>query len=226
MKIKIYRVGGSVRDSFLGFESKDIDYAVEASYDDMKSYILERGDIFLEKPEFGTIRCRVNGEVADYSICRVDGNYSDGRRPDSIKPASIYDDLSRRDFTMNAIAIDEDGNILDPYNGRNHIDNRIIVCVNNTYDRMREDALRMLRALRFSITKQMWLDTEIVEFLCWSDNINLLRNVSTERIREELYKMFSCDTYQTLKVMKSYPYLESFIFEETPIWLKPTMENK
>lgn len=223
--IKIYQVGGSVRDLLLGIKSKDIDYAVESSYDEMKSYILERGEIFLEKPEFGTIRCRVNGEVADYSICRVDGNYSDGRRPDSIKPASIYDDLSRRDFTMNAIAIDEDGNILDPYNGRNHIDNRIIVCVNNTYDRMREDALRMLRALRFSITKQMWLDTEIVEFLCWSDNINLLRNVSTERIREELYKMFSCDTYQTLKILSNYPYLSKYIFTRTNLWLKPTLES-
>lgn len=223
--IKIYQVGGSVRDLLLGIKSKDIDYAVESSYDEMKSYILERGEIFLEKPEFGTIRCRVNGEVADYSICRSDGKYLDGRRPDSIKPASIYDDLSRRDFTMNAIAIDEDGNILDPYNGRNHIDNRIIVCVNNTYDRMREDALRMLRALRFSITKQMWLDTEIVEFLCWSDNINLLRNVSTERIREELYKMFSCDTYQTLKILGNYPYLNKYIFTSTPIWLKPTLES-
>lgn len=122
--IKFYQVGGSVRDSFIGLKSKDIDYAVEApSFDAMREAIKERGgEIFLETPQFLTIRANVPGMGAcDYVLCRKDGEYVDGRRPETVTAGTILDDLARRDFTMNAIAIAEDGTILDPFDGRKDI---------------------------------------------------------------------------------------------------------
>ncbi len=102
--VKIYLVGGSIRDQLLGLKSKDLDYAVEAgSYEEMRDYIKENGKIFLETPEYLTIRAHLkNGEPADFVLCRKDGEYSDGRRPDKVTPGTLYDDLARRDFTVNA----------------------------------------------------------------------------------------------------------------------------
>ena len=110
--MKIYQVGGSVRDEFLNIKSKDIDYAVEAdSFGDMRKYMIDNGyNIFLETPQYFTIRAKFpdshecNHLVADFALCRIDGQYSDGRRPDKVHRATIHEDLSRRDFTINAIA--------------------------------------------------------------------------------------------------------------------------
>src|SRR5689334_19330699 len=100
-KVKLYKVGGYVRDQVLGLKSKDIDYAVEAeSYDAMKNHLIEKGaKIYLEQPQYFTIRGKLNDEDADFVLCRKEGKYSDGRRPDTVEIGTIYDDLARRDFT-------------------------------------------------------------------------------------------------------------------------------
>jgi len=230
--VKIYEVGGSVRDSFLNTPTKDYDYCVEAdSYEQMKQFLVDDGlEIFLETPEYFTIRGFNRKKyplAADYVWCRVEGPYSDGRHPDWVKPGTLLDDLSRRDFTCNAIAKDVDtGRIIDPFNGQKDIASFTIRCVGNVEDRMREDALRMLRAIRFCITKNMRISREITEFIDNVDNINLLKNISSERIREELRKCFEFDTNSTLEVLERFKYLRFFIFNNTNIWLMPTQEKR
>lgn len=227
MSVKFYLVGGAVRDKLLGLESKDMDYAVEApSYQDMIAAIKERGgEIFLEKPEYATVRAKVpNLGTADFVLCRKDGYYSDGRRPDSVAPGTLLDDLSRRDFTINAMAIDEAGKIIDPFNGQNDLKNKEIKCVGNAKDRLTEDSLRMLRAIRFAITKDMTISEDIDWFMYYG-NPELIKNVSVERIREELYKCFKHNTPKTLHYLQAYHCMTEIIFENG-LWLKPTLEQR
>lgn len=222
--MKIFKVGGCVRDELIGVKSKDIDYAVECgSFEEMREHIARIGTIFLEKPEYLTIRAMINGEPADYVMCRKDGYYSDNRRPDSVEPGTILDDLSRRDFTINAIAIDTaTGEYYDPFNGAADLKLGKIVCVRSS-QRLEEDPLRILRAIRFAITKNLRLDTSIIGFIQYACLSNMLRTVSIERIREELQRCFAYDTVATLDYIASFNL--SFLFENQ-LWLKPTLEER
>lgn len=223
--IQLYKVGGAVRDQFLGIESKDIDFAVEApSFEVMREHIAAQGKIFLEKPEFFTIRAKLDGIDADFVLCRKEYGYSDGRRPDSVAVGDIYDDLSRRDFTMNAVAVRvADNEIIDPYNGIADINQRIIRCVGRAEDRFSEDSLRMLRAVRFHITKNFDLDSEILLALENQRLLDKLINVSSERIREELNRCFKYNTLKTLMMFDQFPKLRSVVFSaDTGLWLEAT----
>jgi len=228
MTIKMYLVGGAVRDQILGIPSNDLDFAVEApSYEAMRAEIERRGGtIFLEKPEYLTIRARIPElGAADYVLCRKDGSYIDGRRPEDVEPGTLIDDLSRRDFTMNAIAMTEDGEYIDPFNGRQSMDGDIIHCVGDTYKRFEEDYLRMLRAIRFSITKDMTMSPQIFACLEHPEMVRHIRRVATERVREEMLKCFHCDTLKTLKILECLPLVRDAIFDHGALWLKPTLEK-
>ena len=227
-KTKLFTVGGCVRDMILGIESMDIDFAVEsASFDSMRDSIVSRGGtVFLESPEFLTIRAKMPGiGPADFVLCRKDGSYSDGRHPDSVEMGTLSDDLARRDFTMNAIAQDEDGTLIDPHNGQSDIASRRIVCVGDAATRFTEDALRLLRAVRFSITKSMELDDAIVACLSDGRFSEMLVSVSDERIREELTKAFMFDTVESLRVLERFPLVREAAFGSGGIRLEPTMRQ-
>lgn len=225
--IKLYQVGGCVRDEILGRPSKDIDYSVEAqSYLDMKQHLVSRGlKILYEKPEYLTIRAKQpDGSVADFVLCRRDGTYEDGRRPLRVVQGVLYDDLSRRDFTMNAIAKDEKGEYIDPFHGREDIKQKIIRCVGGV-DRLQEDALRMLRAIRFLVVLPGFkLDQPIHEALQDPKMVDRLCAISKERIRNELEKCFVFDTYKSLQVLLGYPLVMQRLFSDQRMWLKPTFE--
>lgn len=217
--MKIYEVGGCVRDKLLGVEPKDIDYSVEAnSFEEMKTELLKRGmELWPTDEKYMTLRGKLNGIAADFVLCRKDGFYSDGRRPDQVEMGTIYDDLARRDFTMNAIAFDlEADKFLDPFNGHADIKNKIIRCVGST-DRLKEDSLRMLRALRFSITKGFEIDFEIMK--CIIENYTLLKNISRERIFVEMNLMFQHSTLETFRLMIDLQEVFEFIFKEKDIHL-------
>lgn len=226
-----YQVGGSVRDELLGLKSKDIDYTVEApSYGAMKLDLLCRdAEIFLEKPEYLTIRAKVEsmGGACDFVLARKDRAYYDGRHPESVELGTILDDLARRDFTVNAIARSGDGTLIDPHGGLKDIKGKVIRCVGSAEQRFSEDGLRMLRAIRFSITKEMSLDHNITRCLglrsFWEPRLN---GVSVERMREELHKCFSFSTPRTLGVFDLYRSLRNHLFETTNLWLKPTLEGR
>jgi len=231
--MNLYYVGGYVRDRFLGLQSKDIDFAVEAeSYDEMRDYLAANGTIFLEKPEFFTIRAMMAfGDKripADFVLCRKESGYTDGRHPDKVEVGTIYDDLARRDFTMNAIAIKvSNGQIIDPFGGVVDIRNGIIRCVGSPRDRLSEDPLRILRALRFSITKPMWMDAELANEIRHQFSLYNFKGVSVERKREELAKMFQFDTLDTLNLLNDYrDVLEACFNYDDGIWLMPTMKGK
>lgn len=237
--MKIYKVGGAVRDELLGLKPKDYDFAVEAeSFEAMKNSLLDQGfTIFLSTPEYFTIRARfpkgydmyginTNGRctTADFVLCRKESSYSDGRRPDSVEPGTIYDDLARRDFTVNAIAQKETGVLVDPFNGVDDLNHNVLKAVGSAEERLREDALRALRALRFSVTRNFVLDDELGASLKSDWLPPLLMNISEERQREELYKMFKHNTLCALGVLFEYPQIVEACFWDK-IWLRPTMEQ-
>ncbi len=229
MSVKLYIVGGSVRDEFLGIESKDIDYAVEASsYDEMKNYLIDYGvEIFQERPQFYSIRGKHKDFGAvDFTLCRKDGFYSDGRRPDDCQIGTIYDDLARRDFTVNAIAKDvQTGEIIDPYNGRKDISTYTLKCVGEAEKRFTEDYLRLLRALRFCIVKEFLLDDSICRCLHNRDIVYGLQKISIERIYEELTKCFEHDTYKTLILLEVYSVIRYVIFDKMGLKLLPKIQK-
>jgi tRNA nucleotidyltransferase (CCA-adding enzyme) len=225
---KFFQVGGSVRDKILGVQSKDIDYAVETeSFDTMRDAILARGGkIFLETPQYFTIRAHVpNLGATDYVLCRKDGEYKDGRHPETVTAGTIMDDLARRDFTMNAIAIDTDtGEILDPHNGRADIEKHMIRCVGEPLKRFTEDRLRVFRALRFAITKNFVIDTKIMSMVQFM-SVAQFDGVSTERIREELMKAFKADSWRTMDYLVDFMPVLGQVTRARNIWFKPTTEK-
>lgn len=230
MNVKTYQVGGWVRDRLMGMKPKDLDYAVVAKdFSTMLLWIQERGTVFMTNEEFLTVRARLPGKPpADFVLCRRDGDYGDGRRPDMVFAGTLEDDLRRRDFTVNAIAFDEEsGEYMDPHGGRADIASKILRCVGDTRDRFSEDALRMLRAIRFAITKGFSLHQDIEDVLVGSRELadRLARNVSKERQREELYKCFAHDTCATLEWLARFPLVREACFRGGPLWLMPTNKH-
>jgi tRNA nucleotidyltransferase/poly(A) polymerase len=210
----------------MGLESKDIDFAVEApSFDAMRQDLLVKGiKIFQERPEFLTIRGNhpEHGGV-DYVLCRKDGAYSDGRHPDSVEIGTIDDDLARRDFTVNAIAYDGVA-YYDPHNGVKDIHDKVLRCVGRAADRLQEDGLRILRALRFHIMKGFEFDGELEDCLNSEVIVSRLDTVKEERIREELLKCFAYDTLYTLNTLEFFPLIRMAIFKKgRRLRLEPTL---
>lgn len=236
--IKLFLVGGAVRDELLGVPSHDWDFTVEAeSFDAMKSHLQSAGfTIFVDNPEFLTIRARFpksdwnfGGKqmavtTADFVLARKEGAYTDGRHPVSVEPGTILDDLRRRDFTINAIAQDVRGNLIDPHGGQRDIDRKLIRAVGSAHVRIGEDALRGLRAIRFSITKGFTISPDILDVLDSNWFLDSLSTVSRERIREEMFKTFSHSTRDAMAFFRNRPVLFDFVFDGA-LWLKPTMEK-
>ncbi len=210
--IQFYEVGGAVRDRMLGLQSKDIDFAVEAeSFKHMEDQLKLRGfKIFLSTPEFLTIRAQVPPtesekfrgiKTADFVLCRKDSPGSDGRRPDYVEPGTIYDDLARRDFTVNAMAMTAAGQILDPHGGKQDLEAGILRFVGDPMKRIAEDGLRVMRAFRFAVTKGFAIHWQTQDALRSELAVSMLGRVSVERIREELERMLAHDTIYTVQIL-------------------------
>ena len=184
-----YVVGGCVRDSLLGKEPHDWDICTDASPEQVRSVMnkwkLETIDTGIKH---GTITVVNDGDTFEVTTFRVDGEYSDNRRPDTVEFVDdITEDLSRRDFTINAMAYNDKDGLVDPFNGQEDLKSKLICCVGHPDDRFREDALRILRALRFASTYDFKIEAQTAYSI--HKNKSLLKNISAERIREELCKM-------------------------------------
>lgn len=181
-----YLVGGSVRDLVLCEEPHDYDIATSATPDEVATLFPRVIDV---GKKYGTVAAMLGDEKYEITTFRRDGNYSDGRRPDSVEfTCDLREDLSRRDFTMNAIAYDvRREEFYDPYNGMEDLRCGIIRCVGDPDDRFKEDALRMLRAMRFAAQLGFTIEDDTQNSIFY--NCNLLLNVSRERIAAEFCKI-------------------------------------
>ena len=241
MTIKLFEVGGSIRDELMGLHNPpDLDFCAESplGWEVLLAWCQENmKKVFLVTPEFLTIRGMMpNGEAIDVVMCRGDGPSSDGRHPDHVVPGTLFDDLARRDFTVNAMAREVDpktlepvGEIVDPHGGLTDLKIGMLRTVGPAADRFSEDGLRVLRAARFCLTKDLVPSEEIaaalnsIEWWEW-----IVKTVSPERIREELNKMFKHDSPEAMRFFMHMCHPQAFfvVTEGTGIWLKPTMEHK
>ena len=182
-----YIVGGAVRDMILGIEPEDYDIATSASCSDIER-LFEK--VIPVGAEFGVCQVILGGKPYEVAGFRKDGVYEDGRRPSRIEPASAFEDVSRRDFTINALLYDPlNDRIIDHVNGRDDVKKGIIRTVGNPEDRFHEDSLRMLRAVRFATRFHFTIEPEA--FAALQRNASLIQKVSCERIGDELSKMFT-----------------------------------
>lgn len=182
-----YAVGGCVRDSLLGKTPNDWDITTSAKPEDMKSVFADFHCIDTGI-KHGTVTVVIDGEPLEITTFRLDGEYEDNRHPKSVTfTSNLGADLGRRDFTVNAMAYSKMTETVDLFGGQNDLKNKIIRCVGDPDRRFNEDALRILRALRFASA----LDFEIEEKTAQSllKNRALLGNISEERIAKELLKL-------------------------------------
>lgn len=180
-----YAVGGCVRDSVLGRTPDDWDITTSAKPDEMKRLFPRTVDTGIKH---GTITVLLGREGFEVTTYRIDGTYEDGRHPSEVTfTASLKEDLRRRDFTINAMAYNERDGLVDLYGGLADIENQVIRCVGNAEERFDEDALRMLRAVRFSAQLGYRIDETTGEAIkALAPN---LQKISAERIQVELVKL-------------------------------------
>ena len=179
-----YVVGGCVRDGLMGVSPTDWDITTSALPHEIKTLFKPTIDTGIEH---GTVTVVINRRNYEVTTFRIDGQYADGRRPDSVTfTDDLVADLSRRDFTMNAIAYNPTSGIADPFCGAADIKNKTIRCVNEPVMRFSEDALRMMRAIRFAAQLSFNIEEKTyAAIFVIAERLNL---ISMERIRDELTK--------------------------------------
>ena len=188
-----YIVGGCVRDSILGRTPHDWDICTSATPSEMLEIFKDR-KIIETGLQHGTVTVVVNGEPYECTTFRIDGIYSDNRRPDTVTfTDKLIEDLRRRDFTINAMAYNDEEGLIDPFNGMEDIKYKKISCVGFAEDRFGEDALRILRAIRFAAQ----LEFTIMPGTDWEihKQYKNLENISIERINSEFCKIASSDDF-------------------------------
>ena len=215
---KIYFVGGCVRDIFLQKETKDFDFATSAKPEEILK-IFKNG--FYDN-KFGTVGIPVEiknkKEVIEITTFRTERGYKDSRHPEVIKwGKTIEEDLSRRDFTINAIAIklEKDKTIvIDPFEGQKDIDKKVIKAVGNPKERFKEDALRLMRAIRLATELSFTIDRETFEEII--NDSSLIENISKERVRDELLRILASKyPYEGIMLLKNSELLKHILPELT-----------
>ncbi|WP_338470070.1 CCA tRNA nucleotidyltransferase [Niallia sp. XMNu-256] len=180
-----YFVGGCVRDYLLGRVISDIDIATSATPSEIKQIFPRTVDVGIEH---GTVVVLWNNETYELTTFRTDGEYIDFRRPSEVTfIRNLHDDLKRRDFTMNSIAMDKGGTFTDPFCGKQAIRSKVIETVGSPRERFHEDALRMMRAVRF--VSQLQFSVEQNTYHALREHAPLLENVATERKTVEFEKL-------------------------------------
>jgi len=188
-----YFAGGCVRDELLGLEPKDYDVATDATPDDIRSLFRRTASV---GASFGVMLVRDYGPTTEVATFRTDGVYSDSRRPDEVRFTTAERDAERRDFTINAMFLDPlapDGHqIIDFVGGQQDLEHRVLRAVGDPEDRLREDHLRALRAIRFAARFGLVIDPLTTDAIC--AHASQLAGVSIERIGDEVRKMMSSPT--------------------------------
>lgn len=192
-----YIVGGCVRDMIMGRKPQDWDITTNAKPEDVKKvfgYTIDTGI------KHGTVSLLINENIYEITTYRIDGEYIDNRHPENVKFTSdLAEDLLRRDFTINAMAYNHRSGLVDIYGGEDDIKNQIVKCVGVAYNRFSEDALRILRAIRFSAKLSFVIEKDTY------DAMKLLSfgldNISKERIRDELIKILISEKPECINII-------------------------
>lgn len=197
-----YYVGGCVRDSLLGITPSDYDITTNARPDEVVSLFKALNHNVIETGlKHGTVSVAFEKRLYEVTTFRTDGKYTDGRHPESVVfVQSLKEDLARRDFTVNAMAYHHKTGLVDCFGGRNDLDSKKIRCVGNPVKRFEEDALRILRALRFAGRYDFLIEDETSRAI--KDCKELLRNISSERIYSELCGILL--TSSAAKILREY----------------------
>lgn len=192
-----YIVGGCVRDCFLKRQPQDWDITTSAEPEQIKKIFNRTYDTGLQH---GTVTVSWEGEHYEVTTYRIEGKYDDCRHPNNVTfTKSLKEDLQRRDFTINAIAYHPQEGIKDYFSGQKHIEQKIIKGVGNAAERFQEDALRMLRALRFSA--QIGFDIEQKTYEALQQQKGLIKKISVERIHDELEKMLLSEHIEKINLL-------------------------
>lgn len=182
-----YIVGGSVRDALMGEVPCDYDITTSATPEETKAVFLKE-KVIETGLKHGTVTVIIKGMPLEITTFRIDADYSDNRHPDKVQfTRTLKEDLARRDFTVNALAFSEKTGLVDCFSGKTDLENKIIRCVGDADKRFNEDALRIMRALRFSAVLGFEIEKETKKAI--HKNKELLKKVSSERIAAELLKL-------------------------------------
>ena len=210
-----YVVGGCVRDAVMGKVPNDFDITTSAYPEEMKSVfasyrIIETGI------QHGTLTVIVDGIPLEITAYRIDGEYLDNRHPENVSfSRNLKDDLSRRDFTVNTLCFNEKEGLVDLFGGTDDIKNKIIRCVGEPDRRFNEDALRIIRALRFSSVLDFGIEEKTAQSII--KNKALLGNIAVERVRDELTKLI-CGKNAFKVIMNYHEVLEEIIPELSALY--------
>lgn len=190
-----YIVGGFVRDYLLGRKSSDVDISTNARPDDIKCMFS-----FAASNKYGVSVVNYNGNKYEITTFRKDANYVNNRWPSSISFVNtLEEDAKRRDFTINCIYMDKDKKLIDPFNGVHDLNNHIVKCVGNPDVKFKEDALRILRCIRFASLLNFKIDSDTVDAI--KNNKDLLKNISYDRKKDELNKIFKFNPKYGIKLI-------------------------
>lgn len=197
----LYMVGGTVRDYLLGLPLDDMDVVTDAKPEDIEKFLPNASFVFAR---FGSVSYKTEKKVKfDITTLRQEVGYEDGRHPDKIcfvKDLSI--DVRRRDFTVNALYMDSNLKVIDYVDGQKDLNNHILRMVGNPDIRIKEDPLRIIRALRFSIDYNLKIDNELD--LAIKNNIDLLNRLNIEKIKQDIKKIKSKDFVLINKIFEEY----------------------
>lgn len=243
---EMWEVGGCLRDALLGVTSKDVDFTVVGpkSFLGMVDFLTASGFIVHTTNEDTlTAVCKVPASKpellartknADFVWARRESNERVGRTPVWVKPGTLLDDLARRDFTMNAWAKHpKTGEIVDPHNGQADTLSRTLRFVGDPFARIEQDALRIIRAFRFIVTRGFVAAPDTWDALCSDRAVELLgetfdggkRILPVDRFRTELTKMFKGHTLETLALFRSLPEATVEAMFPDGLWLLPTVKG-
>ena len=207
-----YLVGGCVRDMLLGVRPNDWDVCTGALPEQILALFPGARPTGLRH---GTVTVTVGSRQVEVTTFRADGGYSDHRHPDAVRfVADLTADLSRRDFTMNAVAVSADGLFADPFGGVSDIRRRLIRCVGVPEERFEEDALRMLRALRFSA--KLGFDIDLITLDAIREKAPLAASLAAERVRDELEKTLLSPSPETIFTMSDLGLLDAYLLRRLP----------
>lgn len=203
-----FAVGGCVRDAIMGRTPHDWDITTSARPDEVKALFKRTIDTGIQH---GTVTVMLNHTGYEVTTYRIDGSYSDGRHPEQVTfTTNLVEDLKRRDFTINAMAYNDRALVVDAFDGASDLDNGIIRCVGVATERFTEDALRILRAIRFSA--QLGFSIESETALAIRELASNLKKISRERIQTELDKLITSANPDRIRLVQEYG-LGKYIFD-------------